>query len=117
VHSFYSSRRFRPTRERGATVRRDFDAAALDRAVGFKIDDNISNEQARLLGIRRLARAQVLGRIPSAIGRYLCFFQARRQVLHSARYDDDAFLVFGPETRGLPQELLDANPRARSAFR
>ena len=27
----------------------------------------------------------------------------------SARYQKDDFLVFGPETRGLPQELLDAN--------
>ena len=27
----------------------------------------------------------------------------------SARYNDDDFLVFGPETRGLPQELLSAN--------
>jgi tRNA (cytidine/uridine-2'-O-)-methyltransferase len=27
-----------------------------------------------------------------------------------ARYQEDDHLVFGPETRGLPQELLDANP-------
>jgi tRNA (cytidine/uridine-2'-O-)-methyltransferase len=33
----------------------------------------------------------------------------------SARYGEDDFLVFGPETRGLPQDLLDRN--AETAFR
>lgn len=33
----------------------------------------------------------------------------------SIRYGEDDFLVFGPETHGLPQSLLDANPNA--AFR
>ena len=27
-----------------------------------------------------------------------------------ARYQENHYLVFGPETRGLPQDLLDANP-------
>ena len=41
----------------------------------------------------------------------LLFFSKRSTKSYtSVRYDDDAFLVFGPETRGLPQELLDANP-------
>jgi len=41
----------------------------------------------------------------------LLFFSKRAAKSYTAaRYDDDAFLVFGPETRGLPQELLDANP-------
>jgi len=41
---------------------------------------NISNEQASTIGIRRLARAQVLGRIPIGdAADELCFFQARRQ--------------------------------------
>jgi tRNA (cytidine/uridine-2'-O-)-methyltransferase len=30
----------------------------------------------------------------------------------SIRYQEDDFLVFGPETRGLPQPLLDANVNA-----
>jgi tRNA (cytidine/uridine-2'-O-)-methyltransferase len=30
----------------------------------------------------------------------------------SIRYQEDDFLVFGPETRGLPQPLLDANANA-----
>lgn len=30
----------------------------------------------------------------------------------SIRYQEDDFLVFGPETRGLPQSLLDANANA-----
>lgn len=41
----------------------------------------------------------------------LLFFSKRAARSYTAvRYHDDAFLVFGPETRGLPQELLDANP-------
>jgi tRNA (cytidine/uridine-2'-O-)-methyltransferase len=41
----------------------------------------------------------------------LLFFSKRStQSYTSVRYNNDAFLVFGPETRGLPQELLDANP-------
>jgi tRNA (cytidine/uridine-2'-O-)-methyltransferase len=40
----------------------------------------------------------------------LLFFSKR--ALHSytrARYEEGTFLVFGPETRGLPQELLDTH--------
>jgi tRNA (cytidine/uridine-2'-O-)-methyltransferase len=41
----------------------------------------------------------------------LLFFSKRAVKSYTAaRYDEDAFLVFGPETRGLPQELLDADP-------
>ncbi len=41
----------------------------------------------------------------------LWFFSKRAAKSYTAaRYNDDDFLIFGPETRGLPQELLDANP-------
>jgi len=39
----------------------------------------------------------------------LLFSKRARQSYTSARYREDHFLVFGPETRGLPQELLDAH--------
>jgi tRNA (cytidine/uridine-2'-O-)-methyltransferase len=43
--------------------------------------------------------------------RSLLFFSKRANKSYtSLRYDENDFLVFGPETRGLPQELLDANP-------
>jgi tRNA (cytidine/uridine-2'-O-)-methyltransferase len=41
----------------------------------------------------------------------LFFFSKRADKSYTtARYEDGAFLVFGPETRGLPQELLDSDP-------
>jgi tRNA (cytidine/uridine-2'-O-)-methyltransferase len=40
----------------------------------------------------------------------LLFFSKRAAHSYTkARYSEDDYLVFGPETRGLPQELLDAN--------
>jgi tRNA (cytidine/uridine-2'-O-)-methyltransferase len=40
----------------------------------------------------------------------LWFFTKRATKSYTTmRYDDADFLVFGPETRGLPQALLDAN--------
>lgn len=40
----------------------------------------------------------------------LLFFSKRAlQSYTKARYEEGSFLVFGPETRGLPQELLDAH--------
>jgi tRNA (cytidine/uridine-2'-O-)-methyltransferase len=41
----------------------------------------------------------------------LLFFSKRAVKSYtSITYQDDHFLVFGPETRGLPQEFLDAQP-------
>jgi len=46
----------------------------------------------------------------TAAPKNLRFFSKRAvQSYTSIRYGDDDFLVFGPETRGLPQQLLDAN--------
>ena len=43
--------------------------------------------------------------------RNLFYFSKRAtQSFTRARYQERDYLVFGPETRGLPQELLDANP-------
>ena len=43
----------------------------------------------------------------------LLFFSKRAVKSYtSIRYQEDDFLVFGPETRGLPQPLLDANANA-----
>jgi tRNA (cytidine/uridine-2'-O-)-methyltransferase len=44
-------------------------------------------------------------------GHNLLYFSKRAERSYAtARFQDDDYLVFGPETRGLPQELLDANP-------
>jgi tRNA (cytidine/uridine-2'-O-)-methyltransferase len=44
-------------------------------------------------------------------GQRLLFFSKRaRPSYTTARFERDDYLVFGPETRGLPQELLDAHP-------
>jgi tRNA (cytidine/uridine-2'-O-)-methyltransferase len=43
-------------------------------------------------------------------GKHLLFFSKRAlQSYTQARYQEVDFLVFGPETRGLPRELLDAH--------
>ena len=43
---------------------------------------------------------------------HLLYFSKRAtQSYTQARYQEGDFLVFGPETRGLPQELLDANAK------
>jgi tRNA (cytidine/uridine-2'-O-)-methyltransferase len=51
----------------------------------------------------------------SAGGTLLYFSKRATRSYTSARYGENDFLVFGPETRGLPQDLLDKN--AESAFR
>ena len=43
-------------------------------------------------------------------GNLLYFSKRATQSFTRARYQEHDYLVFGPETRGLPQELLDANP-------
>lgn len=47
--------------------------------------------------------------------RLLYFSKRATQSYTTARYRENDFLVFGPETRGLPRELLDAN--AERAYR
>lgn len=43
--------------------------------------------------------------------RLLFFSKRATQAYTQARYQEDDCLVFGPETRGLPAELLAANPQ------
>jgi tRNA (cytidine/uridine-2'-O-)-methyltransferase len=46
-----------------------------------------------------------------AAPKQLWFFSKRANKSYThVRYEDADFLVFGPETRGLPQQILDANP-------
>lgn len=42
-------------------------------------------------------------------GRLLYFSKRATRSYTKARYEENDFLIFGPETVGLPQELLDAN--------
>lgn len=49
--------------------------------------------------------------LEAATPQQLWFFSKRAIKSYSARpYDDNDFLVFGPETRGLPQEFIDRDP-------
>jgi tRNA (cytidine/uridine-2'-O-)-methyltransferase len=49
--------------------------------------------------------------IDVAAPKQLWFFSKRATRSYTGvRYEDADFLVFGPETRGLPQQILDANP-------
>ena len=43
-------------------------------------------------------------------GKMLFFSKRAARSYTSVRYGENDFLVFGPETRGLPQDLLEANP-------
>lgn len=48
--------------------------------------------------------------IAAAPAKQLLYFSKRAVNSYTrARYQDDDYLVFGPETRGLPQELLDTD--------
>jgi tRNA (cytidine/uridine-2'-O-)-methyltransferase len=49
--------------------------------------------------------------IDVAAPKQLWFFSKRATRSYTGvRYEDTDFFVFGPETRGLPQQILDANP-------
>ncbi len=49
--------------------------------------------------------------LDAAAPRQLWFFSKRASKSYSAiHYHDDDFLVFGPETRGLPQAFIDRDP-------
>ena len=39
----------------------------------------------------------------------LLYFTKVERSYTSVRYDDDDYLVFGPETRGLPAQVLESN--------
>jgi tRNA (cytidine/uridine-2'-O-)-methyltransferase len=43
---------------------------------------------------------------------FLYFSKRAARSYTTARYQEEHYLVFGPETRGLPQDLLEANPES-----
>lgn len=45
----------------------------------------------------------------NAAGNFLYFSKRATQSFTRVRYQECDYLVFGPETRGLPQKMLDAN--------
>ena len=88
-------------------MRRDTDAAAFDRTLGFKIDDkhlkragldywpfvdlHVHKDWQQFLDQMKPAR--------------LLYFTKKADSLTLRCASEDDFLVFGPETRGLPAEL------------
>ena len=80
--------------------------------LGFKIDDKHLKRAGldywRLVDVR--IHKSWADFLPSTQGKRLFYFSKRAVKSYTqARYEENCFLVFGPETRGLPQNLLDAN--------
>lgn len=82
----------------------------LIRPLGFTLDD----KQLRRAGLdyREFARVVVhdsLGQMQDALGKPRIWTLSTRgsRAYSEVRFDADDILLFGPETRGLPQELID----------
>jgi len=80
--------------------------------LGFKIDDKHLKRAGldywKFVDVRLHDSWQDFLRKDSE--KQLLYFSKRAtQSYTKARYREENFLVFGPETRGLPQELLDTN--------
>lgn len=80
--------------------------------LGFKIDD----KHLKRAGLDywefvdvRLYKSWQHFLSETGAGNLLYFSKRASQSFIRARYQERSYLVFGPETRGLPQELLDAN--------
>ncbi len=91
----------------------------LVRPLGFEMDD----KQLRRAGLdyHEFAQVQVhddwAATQASLSGRRLLAFSTRgTQAYHEVAYRPDDVLVFGPETRGLPQALLDDLPPDQRLF-
>jgi tRNA (cytidine/uridine-2'-O-)-methyltransferase len=81
--------------------------------LGFKIDDKHLKRAGldywEFVDLRIHASWEVF--LSQIEARHLLFFSKRAtQSYTQARYREDDFLVFGPETRGLPQQFLTTNP-------
>jgi len=81
--------------------------------LGFKIDDKHLKRAG--LDYWEFVDLRLYGSWNDFLGRnsasgMLYFSKRATQSFIRARYQETDYLVFGPETRGLPQELLDANP-------
>ena len=82
---------------------------------GFRLDDRA----VRRAGLDywpevNLARHRDLGALREALpGARFVYLTTRARLSYADwRFSPDDCLVFGPETRGLPAELLDANPES-----
>ena len=81
--------------------------------LGFKIDDKHLKRAGldywEFVDLRLHYSWQDFSR--QTAGENLLYFSKRAGTSYTqARYNDNDYLVFGPETRGLPQDLLDNNP-------
>jgi tRNA (cytidine/uridine-2'-O-)-methyltransferase len=81
--------------------------------LGFKIDDKHLKRAGldywEFVDLRVHASWQHF--LDAAAPKNLWFFSKRAANSYtSIRYQDEDFLVFGPETRGLPREILDTYP-------
>jgi len=87
-------------------------ALHLIEPLGFQIDDKHLKRAGldywEFVDLRVYASWQDF-LIESGAGNLLYFSKRGIQSYTTARYQRNDYLVFGPETRGLPQELLDAN--------
>ena len=48
----------------------------------------------------------------ASMKQFLYFSKRATRSYTTARYQEEHYLIFGPETRGLPQDLLEANPES-----
>ena len=85
----------------------------LIRPLGFDLDD----KKLRRAGLdyREFATLTVHDSLDAFVGtvrpsRLLALSTRGRALYTNAQFRDDDAVVFGPETRGLPQELLDSLP-------
>jgi tRNA (cytidine/uridine-2'-O-)-methyltransferase len=81
--------------------------------LGFKIDDKHLKRAGldywEFVDVRLYKSWQhFLGE--TGTGSLLYFSKRASRSFISACYQEHSYLIFGPETRGLPQELLDVNP-------
>jgi tRNA (cytidine/uridine-2'-O-)-methyltransferase len=81
--------------------------------LGFKIDDKHLKRAGldywEFVDLRVHASWQHF--LDAAVPQNLWFFSKRAAKSYTAtRYHEEDFLVFGPETRGLPREILDTHP-------
>jgi tRNA (cytidine/uridine-2'-O-)-methyltransferase len=81
--------------------------------LGFKIDDKHLKRAGldywEFVDLRVHASWQHF--LDAAAPENLWFFSKRATKSYTAtRYQEEDFLVFGPETRGLPREILDTHP-------
>ena len=82
--------------------------------LGFKIDDRHLKRAGldywQFVDLRVHKSWDEFLAAPPVKQKHLLYFSKRAMRSYTrARYEENHYLVFGPETRGLPQHLLDAN--------